>query len=126
MKEIGSQFENKDYDLYFEWTDEKIYCSELVWKIFKQATRIDVVFIPNNGININPAPILPAKAPKELKKAAILSETYIIDAPVLANGKFELLHYIKEISITYEYHRYGNFGIKESEMRRPITWKLFH
>ncbi|NGX34761.1 MAG: 1-pyrroline-5-carboxylate dehydrogenase [Candidatus Anoxychlamydiales bacterium] len=61
------------------------------------------------------------KASKELQKAAALSETYIIDAPVLANGKFELLHYIKEISITYEYHRYGNFGIKESEMRRPIT-----
>ncbi|NGX44721.1 MAG: hypothetical protein K1060chlam3_00896, partial [Candidatus Anoxychlamydiales bacterium] len=43
------------------------------------------------------------------------------DAPVLANGRFELLHYIKEISITYEYHRYGNLGIKESEMRKPIT-----
>ena len=61
------------------------------------------------------------KASKELIKAAALSETSLIDAPVLANGRFELLHYIKEISITYEYHRYGNLGIKESEMRKPIT-----
>ncbi len=60
------------------------------------------------------------KASKQLQKAAALSATYIIDDPVLANGKFELLHYIKEISITYEYHRYGNLGIKESEMRKPL------
>jgi len=42
MKEIGQQYENKDYDLYFEWSDDKIYCSELVWKIYKQATGIEI------------------------------------------------------------------------------------
>lgn len=42
MMEIGQQYENKDYDIYFEWTDDKIYCSELVWKIYKQATGIEI------------------------------------------------------------------------------------
>ncbi len=42
MKEIGQQYENKDYDIYFEWSDENIYCSELVWKIYKQATGIEI------------------------------------------------------------------------------------
>ena len=42
MKEIGQQYENKDYDLYFEWSDDKMYCSELVWKIYKQATGIEI------------------------------------------------------------------------------------
>lgn len=42
MKSYGSQFKNKDYDLYFEWTDEKIYCSELVWKIYKNAAEIEL------------------------------------------------------------------------------------
>lgn len=40
MKSYGYQFKNKDYDLYFEWSDEKIYCSELVWKIYKNAAGI--------------------------------------------------------------------------------------
>lgn len=40
MKSYGSQFNNKDYDLYFEWTDNKIYCSELVWKIYKNGAGI--------------------------------------------------------------------------------------
>lgn len=42
MKEIGEQFRGKDYDIYFEWSDDKIYCSELVWKIYKQATGIEI------------------------------------------------------------------------------------
>jgi uncharacterized protein YycO len=42
MKEYGKTFNNKDYDLYFEWTDDKIYCSELVWKIYKNAAAIEL------------------------------------------------------------------------------------
>ena len=33
---------NKDYDLYFEWSDDKIYCSELVWKIYKNGADIEL------------------------------------------------------------------------------------
>jgi len=42
MKTVGKQFKGKDYDLYFEWSDDKIYCSELVWKIYKEATGIEI------------------------------------------------------------------------------------
>jgi hypothetical protein len=42
MKEIGKGFNGKKYDLAFEWTDEKIYCSELVWKIYKRSTGIEI------------------------------------------------------------------------------------
>lgn len=36
MKNYGMNFKDKDYDLYFEWSDNKLYCSELVWKIYKK------------------------------------------------------------------------------------------
>ena len=42
MKKYGHSFLNKDYDLYFEWSDSKIYCSELVWKIYKNAANIEL------------------------------------------------------------------------------------
>lgn len=42
MKNYGKQFNNRDYDLFFEWTDEKIYCSELVWKIYKNGAGIEL------------------------------------------------------------------------------------
>lgn len=42
MKQIGTRFKGKDYDLLFEWSDDKMYCSELVWKIYKEATGIEI------------------------------------------------------------------------------------
>jgi len=42
MKKLGDDFKGKDYDRAFEWTDTKIYCSELVWKIYKRATGIEI------------------------------------------------------------------------------------
>ncbi len=42
MKTIGKKYLGKDYDLRFEWSDDKIYCSELVWKIYKEAFDIEI------------------------------------------------------------------------------------
>ncbi len=55
-----------------------------------------------------------------LKKAAATSATHLIDTPVLANGRYELLHYLQEVSISIDYHRYGNLGLREGELRHPI------
>ncbi len=33
--EEEEKFKNKNYDLYFSWSDNQMYCSELVWKIYK-------------------------------------------------------------------------------------------
>ena len=42
MKRYGKQFLGKEYDGYFEWTDSRIYCSELVWKIYKNGAGIEL------------------------------------------------------------------------------------
>lgn len=42
MKNEGEKMLGKDYDLTFEWSDDRIYCSELVWKIYKRALNIEV------------------------------------------------------------------------------------
>ncbi len=40
MLAASEQLTGKDYDLYFEWSDDRIYCSELVWKVFERGTGI--------------------------------------------------------------------------------------
>lgn len=42
MKQVGDNFNGKNYDLTFEWSDEKIYCSELIWKVYQRATGIEI------------------------------------------------------------------------------------
>jgi hypothetical protein len=42
MKVVGKQFEGKNYDLTFEWSDDRIYCSELIWKIYMRGAGIEI------------------------------------------------------------------------------------
>lgn len=42
MEKVGKSFAGKRYDPYFEWSDHRIYCSELVWKIYKRALGIEL------------------------------------------------------------------------------------
>ena len=42
MKKVGDTFNGKNYDLTFEWSDEKIYCSELNWKIYQRGAGIEI------------------------------------------------------------------------------------
>jgi RHH-type transcriptional regulator, proline utilization regulon repressor / proline dehydrogenase / delta 1-pyrroline-5-carboxylate dehydrogenase len=59
------------------------------------------------------------KAPSEdVIIAAAQAMSYLIQAPVLTNGRFELLHYLREISLSIDYHRYGNLGMREAEPRK--------
>ena len=55
-----------------------------------------------------------------LRTAATQSGIHVIDAPILANGRLELLHFLREVAISIDYHRYGNLGMREGELRKPI------
>jgi hypothetical protein len=39
---VARTYAGKKYDLTFEWSDERMYCSELVWKIYKQALGVEI------------------------------------------------------------------------------------
>ena len=40
MKAQFKCFEGKDYDSEYSWTDDRLYCSELVWKMFYNTTGL--------------------------------------------------------------------------------------
>ena len=42
MQKIGEDNIGKNYDIYFNWSDDEIYCSELVWKIYDEAAGIHI------------------------------------------------------------------------------------
>ena len=42
VEKIAFEYKDKPYDLYFEWSDKRIYCSELVWKIYKRSMNIEI------------------------------------------------------------------------------------
>ena len=42
MEIYSRNFLNSDYDSYFGWSDDKMYCSELIWKIYKNGAGIEL------------------------------------------------------------------------------------
>lgn len=42
LRQAAAEFRGKPYDLTFEWSDARIYCSELVWKIYYRALGLRV------------------------------------------------------------------------------------
>ncbi len=49
MLKIGRVFSGKHYDLYFAWSDDRLYCSELVWKVYKRALGIELGQLESMG-----------------------------------------------------------------------------
>ncbi len=56
----------------------------------------------------------------QLVLASGSSACYLNMTPVLSNGRFELLNYMREIAISHNYHRYGNLGDREGEKRSQV------
>jgi hypothetical protein len=42
MRAEGSKHIGKHYDAAFGWGDDRIYCSELIWKVYKAATGLEI------------------------------------------------------------------------------------
>lgn len=95
MKSYGNSLSNKDYDLYFEWSDDKIYCSELIWKIYKNGA----------GIELCPLQRLKDFNLKDKRVQAILAERYGNKIPleenVIAPSNLEQSKIVTTIIDTY-------------------------
>lgn len=95
MKTYVKTLNNKDYDLYFEWSDDKIYCSELIWKIYKNGAGIELCPLQKlKDFNLN-----------DIRVKAILAERYgnkiPLEESVVAPSNLEQSKIVTTIIDTY-------------------------
>jgi RHH-type proline utilization regulon transcriptional repressor/proline dehydrogenase/delta 1-pyrroline-5-carboxylate dehydrogenase len=62
----------------------------------------------------------PGRLSHMIREAARISHVAIIERPVVADGRVELLWYLQEQSISFDYHRYGNLGARAHEHRAAV------
>ncbi|MGI9592891.1 MAG: aldehyde dehydrogenase family protein, partial [Myxococcota bacterium] len=63
----------------------------------------------------------PSRVPEAVRRAAAEAGLHLATAPVLGVGRIELLHYLREQSLSVDYHRYGNLGARAGEPRSPVS-----
>jgi RHH-type proline utilization regulon transcriptional repressor/proline dehydrogenase/delta 1-pyrroline-5-carboxylate dehydrogenase len=102
------------HDTLDDWTDAWAGGIELVAQpdeaVATLLTRIDVR-IRYGGRD---------RVPADVRQAAAATGQWIADVPVVGAGRVELLWHLREQSVSFDYHRYGNLGRRSGERRRPL------
>ena len=49
MRKVYSKLEGRDYDVRFEWSDKRLYCSEFVYKMYRKGAEIELGKIERFG-----------------------------------------------------------------------------
>lgn len=83
MKAICTDFLGKNYDLTFEWSDDQIYCSELVWKVYQRAASIEVGKLQKLGDLDLTSPLAKEILNERYGKKIPLEETVISPASIM-------------------------------------------
>lgn len=87
MMEIGSTFDGKPYDLRFEWSDDRMYCSELVWKIYQRALGIEIGSLETVGDFDLSNPVVRTKISERFGDTLQSDESVISPATMFASKK---------------------------------------
>ena len=79
-------FEGKPYDQYFEWSNARIYCSELVWKLYRDALGIELGLLQRLREFDLGDPAVKAKMRERYGTKVPLNEQVISPAAVFDSG----------------------------------------
>ncbi len=62
----------------------------------------------------------PERVPLEVLQSAGPAGACVVSVPVVAEGRLECLWYLREQSVSIDYHRYGNLGRRAAEKRAEV------
>lgn len=81
----------KNYDLLFDWSDKKMYCSELVYKIYRDALQIELGTLKKMKTFDLSHPIVQAKLKERYGKNIPLESTVISPQSIFEDERLELI-----------------------------------
>lgn len=87
MKNEGQKMIGKNYDSHFNWSDDQIYCSELVWKIYQRAARIELCPLKRMNDFDFSNPIVKEVLKKRYKNQIPWEEPVVSPADIFESGQ---------------------------------------
>jgi len=92
LRSVGESFLGRPYDEYFGWSDDSLYCSELVWKVYERATGIALGRLHRLGELDLSQPIVRAQLAKRYGEAIPLDQQVITPAAIFAAPELVTIH----------------------------------
>jgi len=92
MRAVGKQFLGKNYDLYFGWSDSRIYCSELVWKVYARGAGIHLGSLEKLHSFDLGNPVVKAKLRERYGNHPPLDEPVISPAAIYASDRLKTVY----------------------------------
>lgn len=91
LHQAAERYEGKAYDLTFEWSDERLYCSELVWKMYKAAADIELAPLARLGSFDLDAPAVKAKLKERYGENVPLDEPVVSPAAIFESRALKIV-----------------------------------
>lgn len=95
LKKEGFQHIGKSYDVYFNWSDEQLYCSELVYKMYKNAAGIELGELKKLKDFNHDDPLVKATLKKRYKNKIPLEEPMISPASIFEDADLVTVEEVK-------------------------------
>lgn len=89
LKSAVLSYRGKAYDSYFEWSDDRIYCSELVWKAYKNGLGIEIGKLARFGDHDFSDPLVQAKLQERFGDDIPSAELVISPAAMFESSRLE-------------------------------------
>jgi hypothetical protein len=87
MEKLAADYVGKDYDFAFNWNDDEMYCSELVYKLYLRGAGISVGTTHKFKDYDFSDPIVKAEAQKRYGKTLPMEETMISPEDIYKSDK---------------------------------------
>ena len=89
LRKAAMAFEGRAYDPYFEWSDDRIYCSELVWKAYDRGLGVKLGALATLGSFDLTSAVVKAKLAERYGDHVPAGEQVISPAAVFASPLLE-------------------------------------
>jgi hypothetical protein len=85
LRRVAEELRGRPCDPWFDWSDTRIYCSELVWKIYKRALDLEIGHLQRMGELNLVDPVVRKELEKRYGRRIPLGEKVITPAAMFSS-----------------------------------------
>ena len=92
MRLVAERHLGKDYDLVFDWSDDQMYCSELVWKVYKEGMAFELTPLRQLGSFRLDHPVVKAKLQERYGDSIPLNQPVVAPSDLFDSENLKLVY----------------------------------